>query len=149
MQQQATATIGSSRGQPVEGLLVQCDLCRNRAHVYQLDMAEGTVIQQYCSHCGVETSWRENRRKENRPSLKMALCVRTPDVGEEVASTEDVSRGGLCFQSSRLYLEGSSIEVAVPYTRGAMNIFVPCRILSMDLRPGSRMVRYHVSYDRE
>ena len=142
------AVVRSPGGHPVESILVQCDFCRNRAYVYQLNSGDGGVIWQYCSKCGAETSWRENQRRENRLALKMALCVRVPGNGEEVIATENISRGGLCFQSPRLYLEGSRIEAAVPYTPGSVNIFLPCEIRRVELLAAGRMIRYHAAYGR-
>jgi hypothetical protein len=70
----------------------------------------------------------QNERQDTRAHLRMTACVRSPEFGEEVVFTEDVSNGGLRFKSPKRYSLGSVIEVAVPYTRKVGNIFVLAQI---------------------
>lgn len=67
----------------------------------------------------------ENERKEVRIHLEMTACIRHPQYGEEIVATENVSRGGFCFKSPKRYTEGLILEVAVPYSPSAGNIFMP------------------------
>lgn len=79
----------------------------------------------------------QNRRRHVRIPLKKKGCIRQPGLGEETLPVENVSRGGFSFKSSKGYLEGSRIEVAVPYSAETANIFVPARILwSLELPDG-------------
>jgi hypothetical protein len=48
----------------------------------------------------------------------MKACIRHPGFEEEIVEVKDLSRGGLSFISSKGYIEGSRIEVAVPYSKG-------------------------------
>jgi len=69
-----------------------------------------------------------NERKEPKPSLRMTACIRSPEFGEEIVSTEDVSRSGFRFKSPKRYAKGSVIEIAVPYSRKPGTIFVLAQI---------------------
>jgi hypothetical protein len=70
----------------------------------------------------------QNERKESRVTLRMTACVRTPQFGEEIVFTEDVSRGGFRFKSPKRYPKGPLIEIAVPFVRKAGSIFVLAQI---------------------
>jgi hypothetical protein len=88
----------------------------------------------------------KNRRKEPRTKLELSACIRESGSGDNVVSTENISRGGLCFRSAKRYSEGTLIEVAVPYEPGAANIFVPARVVhAAELKPG-RLFRCGVQY---
>ncbi len=87
-------------------------------------------------------------REDIRLRLSMTACVRQPGLGEEVIQVENLSRGGLCFLSAKEYLEGSRIEVAVPYSQGTANIFVPARIVRVETLPGQEVKKYGVQYMR-
>lgn len=86
------------------------------------------------------------QRKDVRLQVRMAACIRQPGFGEEVVHVENVSRGGLSFSSANSYLEGSRVEIAVPYLAQAPNIFVPARIVRCSEQPGERFRKYGVAY---
>lgn len=88
----------------------------------------------------------QNERKEVRLSLKMAACIRGPQCGEEVVITENVSRDGLRFKSSKHFAVGWVMEVAVPYSRGASNIFTPVRVEHREALPTEGLTLYGLSY---
>lgn len=89
----------------------------------------------------------KNKRKDVRVRLKeMTACIRQPGFEEETVRVENVSRGGLRFLSPKTYYEGSRIEVAVPYTPGAANIFVPARIVRSRELPEKALREYGVAY---
>jgi hypothetical protein len=87
-----------------------------------------------------------NQRKDLRVTLRMNALIRHPQYGEELVATENVSRGGFCFRSPKYYPEGSLVEVAVPYTQGAGNIFVPATIEHAEHLPAVGVTLYGVSY---
>ena len=87
-----------------------------------------------------------SRRKNLRIRSNMPACIRQPGFDEEVVTCEDVSRGGLCFKSSKRYFLGSRIEVAIPYAAGAANIFVPARIVYTQELTKESAYKYGVSY---
>ena len=70
-----------------------------------------------------------NRRKQVRIQTKANACVRYRGVKEEVVRVKDASRGGFRFVSAHYYVVGFAIDVAMPYTANAANIFVPARIM--------------------
>jgi PilZ domain len=114
-------------------------------------------IQQFCKSCSAGTSWKRaesealqepaavqgiqtekpvarpaqevNKRKYDRIRTSVPACIRQPGIPEEIVICENVSRGGLRFRSSKPYGKGTQIEVAVPYSAGDGNIFVPARIV--------------------
>jgi PilZ domain len=69
-----------------------------------------------------------SERKETKPSVRMMACIRSPEFGEEIVSTEEVSRSGFRFKSPKRYAKASIIEIAVPYSRKPGNIFVLAQV---------------------
>jgi hypothetical protein len=67
-------------------------------------------------------------RKYARVSMKTTACIQDPSGGEDVVQVLDVSRGGVSFRGDRVYEVNTWIQIAVPYTPGAANIFVAGRI---------------------
>lgn len=95
----------------------------------------------------VETPLRtRNERKDIRVGLKIQACVRDAQRGEEIVGTENVSRAGFAFKSTRPYGEGMVVEVSVPYSRGAGNIFTPARIEHVEQISSEGLTLYGVSY---
>jgi hypothetical protein len=71
----------------------------------------------------------ENKRKHRRMKVNLAACIRRPGFGDDVVICQDMSRGGVRFKSRLQYFADTTIEIAVPYTRGSSDIFVSARIL--------------------
>jgi hypothetical protein len=74
------------------------------------------------------------RSREERRSARVQLkgakaCVETPVRGTDVVLVVNMSKGGLRFVSSKRYEFGDWMKVAVPYTPGGNNIFVPAEIV--------------------
>lgn len=87
-----------------------------------------------------------NERKHVRLELKVEVCIRHPQLGEEVATTVNVSRGGFRFKSSKGYGEGWVIESALPYAKDGANIFTPARIVYVGEAGGENAYVYGVMY---
>ncbi len=87
-----------------------------------------------------------NDRKHVRLDLKVEVCIRHPQLGQEVATTVNVSRGGFRFRSSKGYGEGWVIEAALPYSQAGANIFTPARIVYVGEVPGEKAYVYGVMY---
>ena len=87
-----------------------------------------------------------DKRKHRRISLQVKVCLRDVESGEEVTETENVSRGGFRFRSRRRYRVGRMLEAALPYRRGAANIFVPARITYAEKSSAEGVYSYGVSY---
>jgi hypothetical protein len=88
-----------------------------------------------------------NDRKFIRVRMKLRACIRHPESGEDVVECLDVSRGGVCFLSSKVYGKGDLIEAAVPFLAGQANIFTRAKIANVRLAAtpeGSN--KYGVSY---
>jgi hypothetical protein len=88
----------------------------------------------------------ENRRRYIRTKVKCKACIRQPGHTLDVVTCEDMSRGGLRFKSRKQYFQGTSIEVAAPYSPGAQSIFVHARIAYVQELPEEKLFRCGVEY---
>lgn len=71
-----------------------------------------------------------NERKSTRVSTKVMLaCVRFRGAEDEIVKVTNLSKGGFAFLSSKSFETGTWFEVAIPFTEGGINIFVPGRIV--------------------
>ncbi len=126
------------------------------ADVYQFNQH----LARRCRYCGTDTVWKQageeglhdwqhpdspfeeghskrishtlritNERKHIRIGIQFLACIRYMG-SEEVVRTENVSRGGFAFKSRRSYYVGARVEVAVPYSAEAGNIFVPASVVN-------------------
>jgi hypothetical protein len=89
-----------------------------------------------------------NRRTERRTRVNFNACIRVTGSGspEEVVPCQDMSRGGFCFHSARLYAVETAIDAAVPYMPGGSSIFVPARIANVASLQAGKLFRYGVAY---
>ena len=88
----------------------------------------------------------EDKRRHVRVVVHMTVCVRHGFLGEDLVSTEDVSRGGFRFKSRKRYSVGAQLSVAVPFAPGGANIFVPARIAHVRELLGDNTFVYGVTY---
>lgn len=122
------------------------------------------VVSLQCPHCGNETLWQlpanlvevelveaelaiprasrssvprtANDRKHARIAMKNTrACIRRRGSKDEVVEVVDVSRGGVRFRTYVNYPSDASLDIAVPYTEGGLNVFVPARIVRSGARP--------------
>jgi hypothetical protein len=89
-----------------------------------------------------------SERRHNRISCKLKACVRYQQYDDEILEVNDVSRGGLGFESPKYLPLGTKIQVAVPYSEGAGNIFVPAEIVRVREIPGKNLREYGASYGK-
>ncbi len=90
----------------------------------------------------------KNRRRFTRTNLRKTGCVRQPGSDPDVVQVLDMSRGGVRFESKRIYRKFSWVEIAVPYIGGgAAEVFVPGRIARVVERPDGKR-EYGVEYVR-
>ena len=87
-----------------------------------------------------------NQRLHDRIRVDAIASVRHPTLGTEVVRVGNLGRGGLSFYSSSTYAVGSSVEMAIPYTSRAPNIYVPARIVSSRRGEDKGFIEYGVSY---
>jgi hypothetical protein len=96
--------------------------------------------------CHVLAPGTRNQRSHHRIRADAIGSVRHPTLGTEVVLVGNLARGGLSFYSASTYAEGSSIEMAIPYTSRAPNIYVPARIVNSRKGEDKGFIEYGVSY---
>lgn len=85
-------------------------------------------------------------REVPRYDTRLTACVRQSGSADEMAVCENVSPQGVCFRSRKKFEEGSKIEVAVPFTHGTANVFVPARIVHAKPLPAAGLFRHGAKY---
>ncbi|MGH9491916.1 MAG: PilZ domain-containing protein [Terriglobales bacterium] len=89
-----------------------------------------------------------HRRRFNRTNLRKTGCVRQPGSDPDIVHVLDMSRGGVRFESKRIYRRFSWVEIAVPYIGGgAAEVFVPGRIARIIERKDGKQ-EYGIEYVR-
>ncbi len=158
-------------------MLVECSFCQRREVAYlnekELKAFETRkCLARHCPHCGTPAIFTQAQaddalvtakdrtdaapvtpkvypsRNRARVKARILACIRQRGFSEEVAVCEDLSRGGLSFRSRNQYAEGSRVEVAVPFTPGSGNIFVPIRIVFSQEVPAAGLYRHGAAYIR-
>jgi hypothetical protein len=157
---------------PAGRVFLECADCgaQEVAHldVFELEvLLANECLSRPCKHCNGTTLWMRSAAREEpvpagqaapaprhtiqerkwpRINLRVVVCLRNSVQGEEVVSTENVSRGGFRFVSHKDYPVGTVIEAALPYSQGAANIFTPARIVHRELGVGAKTFAYGVAY---
>lgn len=156
-------------GLATSGELVECSLCGQREEAQFGDLesgvcASGSGLLKYCKRCASSTRWKlcppdasespvvevqiatelagpqsgSNRRRHVRAKANFGVLIRAHGQ-EDLASCENISRGGLCFLTSHRYPENTRIELAAPYSSGSACILAPGRIVYVqELAEGNR-----------
>jgi hypothetical protein len=89
----------------------------------------------------------KNERRHNRIGCKLVACIRfASHFEDEVLEVEDVSRGGVGFMTRKYLAPGTKIEVAVPYSPGMANIFVPAEIVRLKHIPEKNLYEVGAAY---
>jgi len=156
-------------------VVLECNGCKNRELIYlddfELEVLEANeYLSRSCKRCRDASLWRksqgempgaegaalgspppvpaqvQNKRREARREMRVTACVRSARFGQDLVTTRNVSRGGLCFTSPQEYAEGEAIEVAVPYSPGGGNIFLPAKIARVQLLAAEGTRIYGVAY---
>lgn len=156
---------------PAGRVFLECTKCHAQ-EVVHLDVFELEVflanrcLTRPCPPCGKATLWMRSEsreptrdeqaaakarhtiqeRKSPRITLRVVVCLRHSELGEDVVYTENVSKGGFRFRSNKLYATGTVFEAALPYTPGAANIFTPARIVHREIGVGDVPHAYGVAY---
>jgi len=88
-----------------------------------------------------------NERRHNRIGCKLLACIRYQRHFEnEVLEINDVSRGGACFSTRKYLAPGTKIEIALPYSPGMANIFLPAEIVRLRAIPDKNLYECGVAY---
>ncbi|HXZ12226.1 MAG TPA: PilZ domain-containing protein [Candidatus Sulfotelmatobacter sp.] len=95
-----------------------------------------------------ETPPEDDKRQRQRLRLKTRLtaCIRQAGADDELAVCEDISPIGMCFRSKRRFDTDAAVEVAVPYSPDAANIFLPARIIYSEEMPKAGLFRHGTEY---
>jgi hypothetical protein len=88
----------------------------------------------------------KNLRKHRRVVAEIPVCIRQAGSDDDVGTTVDISRGGLLFTSRRHHLAKSYIQVAVPYSPTAVNVFVDARVVHSSKLPSQELYRHGIMY---
>ena len=129
---------------PADGVqpkvLIECAACRNATQSplssieYDVLLATG-LISRHCDRCRETTRWKPSdqaitpemiqqgnraappteRRKSRRLQLVMRLMVRNSWGVTDIAQTRNVSKGGLCFVSTRIFNVGDELFITLPF----------------------------------
>jgi hypothetical protein len=88
-----------------------------------------------------------NQRRHNRIICNFLACIRYQQhYDEEVLEVDDVSRGGVCFTTRKYLVPGTKFAIAVPYSPGMANIFVPAEIVRLRAIPGKKLYEVGAAY---
>jgi hypothetical protein len=87
-----------------------------------------------------------NQRKHRRVPVEIPVCIRQSGSEDDLATTADISHGGLLLISRREYRAGTYIQVAVPYSADAANIFVDARVVHTSGVPSQNLYRIGITY---
>jgi PilZ domain len=90
-----------------------------------------------------------NRRNHGRPALRLPIRVRNYYGMEEMAKSENISKGGLAFMSDKNYEIGEGLQVTCPYDPAGHNIEVRARVVRRREMKGSGRTVYGVRYEKE
>ena len=72
------------------------------------------------------------RRRHRRIKGQFRACIRYKlDYAEEILEAANISRGGFCFATLKPLVLGTKFDVAIPYSPGMPNIFVPAEVVRM------------------
>ncbi|HEV2223040.1 MAG TPA: PilZ domain-containing protein [Candidatus Acidoferrales bacterium] len=160
-------------------LLVECSHCGGRelAYLNSRELKEfesNRLFARNCRTCESPTIWKQPlesvrhnatadshrsstgidaasspERETTRYDTRLMACVRGRIGTEEMAVCENVSRQGIAFRSRRKYEEGAQVEVAVPYTQGTANVFIPAVVVHVRALPTAGLYRHGVRYLRK
>lgn len=154
--------------------LLRCVACGRREVAYLNEFESDLFLNHHsvarlCGQCGGWTTWirpygnvpvspegpeessipdsgMQNHRSHERLRAETVGCIRNPAHGNDVVLVSDLRREGLSFFSSNQYLEGATIEMAIPYTSKAPNIFSLVRIIGARKGEERNLTEYRATY---
>ena len=154
--------------------LLRCVAC-GRLEVAYLNEFESDLflnhhsVPRLCGQCGGWTTWirpygqipmgpdgagessvldsmAQNHRSHERLRTETVGCIRNSALGNDVVLVSDLGRGGLSFFSTNVYSEGATLEMAIPYTSKAPNIFSLVRIVGARKGKERNLTEYRATY---
>jgi PilZ domain len=160
----------------VTHVLLECSSCQTRqiAALTELDLKvfeAHHVVARPCKVCQSPTVWKQaageaseqlpatqaprkpaesesplGARWKPRVQTRLPACIRQAGQPDDVGVCENISRSGLCFRSLKRYAKGSRIEVAVPYSQGAANVFLSANIIYVQELVPAGLFRHGAAY---
>jgi hypothetical protein len=120
------------------------------AHENEKKLASGASRRRRSAEAPDEIPAGGDQRERTRIRMKTRLtaCIRQTNEDDELAVCEDISPVGMCFRSKRRYEPGTKIDVAVPYSPEAANIFLPSNVVYSEEIPKAGLFRHGVEYRR-
>lgn len=89
----------------------------------------------------------QNERRHNRVRCQLQACIRYKRFfEEEILDVSDVSRGGISFRTRKYLAPGTKIDIAMPYSPGMANIFVPAEIVRLRHIPEKNLYECGAAY---
>ena len=104
------------------------------------------VSPDFAAESGVPDSATQNYRSHDRLRTETVGCIRNSAVANDVVLVSDLGRGGLTFFSTNLYPEGATLEMAIPYTSRAPNVFSLVRIVGARKGKERNLTEYRATY---
>ena len=139
-----------------DGLLRDCKHCK-RSTLWKSNTSKDpgvsssldagpVLVEPRSAEASVPSESAKNRRRHVRIDVNFAGRVRLNGFGDDIVVCENISRGGLCFKSSRRYQESAGIEVAAPCSPGSAEIPVSARIVYVQELPEEKLFRYGAEF---
>jgi hypothetical protein len=100
------------------------------------------------AQAAVPKSGEQRERQRMRLHTRLTACVRQAGSDDELAVCEDISPLGVCFRSKRRYGAGAALELAVPYSPEAANIFLPAVVIYSEQMPKAGLFRHGAAYQK-
>lgn len=154
--------------------LLHCVAC-GRLEVAYLNEFESELflnhhsVARLCGQCGGWTTWvrpygqipenqesaeesgaadpgMQNHRSHQRLRTETVGCLRNAAQGNDVVLVSDLGRAGLTFFSAHVYPEGTIIEMAIPYTSRAPNVFSLAKIIGARKGKERNLTEYRAAY---
>jgi hypothetical protein len=94
----------------------------------------------------VPTEREKRERQRMRMKTRLTACIRQAGADDELAVCEDISPIGMCFRSKQRYAADTPLDVAVPYSPNAANIFLPARVIYSEEIPKAGLFRHGTEY---
>jgi len=154
--------------------LLRCVAC-GRLEVAYLNEFESDLflnhhsVARLCGQCGGWTTWirpygqvpvnpdgaaesavpdsaTQSNRSHERLRTETVGCIRNSALANDVVLVSDLGRGGLSFFSTNVYPEGACLEMAIPYSSKAPNVFSLVRIVDARKGKESNLTEYRAAY---
>jgi len=157
--------------------LLECSVCHARElapltpEKYHA-LSSRLFLSRNCTHCGVPTAWKfafieadrgaapalqvpqaaasskgKEHRRAKRLTVKIPIRIRVSDGGGEITRTENLSKTGVCFISSRKMQVGEVIKITVGYEPGKNESEISARVAWVRPQEGTSRTIYGVQLE--